>query len=290
MAVNSRAGVSCPGQTIAGTGIGLRSRHIGQVLSEQPDLPWLELLSDNVLARGGLVPAQLAAIREHYPLTLHGVGMNLGSLDPLDWGYIGRIKALASRLEVSWVSEHICFTAHGGHHSHDLLPLPNTEEALQHIVQRIRQVQDFLGQRIAMENASSYISYQHSAMSDGEFIAAMAQQADCHLLLDVNNAYVNQCNHGTDALDLFRQLPLDRVQEVHLAGYEDKGDYLLDAHNSRVSALVWALFRQLVALRPGIPTLIEWDNEIPELAVLIEEAKRADSMLRGSLCRSGPVR
>lgn len=263
---------------VSGTGIGLRSRHIGQILSEQPDLPWLEVLSDNALARGGLVPAQLTAIRKHYPLTLHGVGMNLGSLDPLDWDYIRRIKELASRLEVSWISEHICFTAHGGHHSHDLLPLPNTEEALHHIVRRIAEVQDFLGQQIVMENASSYISYRHSTISDGEFIGAMAEQADCHLLLDVNNAYVNQVNHGTDALELFRQLPLDRVREVHLAGYEDKQSYLLDAHNSAVSPPVWALFRELVALKPGIPTLIEWDNDIPPLAVLIEEAERANNI------------
>jgi uncharacterized protein (UPF0276 family) len=263
---------------VTGTGIGLRTAHIAQLLSEQPDLPWLELLSDNVLAGGGLIPAQLSAVREHYPLTLHGVGMNLGSLDPLDWDYIRRIKDVAARLDVSWISEHICFTSHGGHHSHDLLPLPNTEEALQHLVQRIGEVQDFLGQRILMENASSYISYRHDTMSEAEFIGAMAEQADCHLLLDVNNAYVNQVNHGSDALDLLRQLPLERVREVHLAGYQDKQDYLLDAHNSPVSTPVWALYRELMALKPGIPTLIEWDNEIPALAVLIAEARRADSI------------
>lgn len=276
MQQQTRAGVTS--RLVTGAGIGLRSAHITQLLSERPQLPWLELLSDNVLARGGLIPAQLAAVREHYPLTLHGVGMNLGSLDPLDWNYIGRIKELASRLDVSWISEHICFTSHGGHHSHDLLPLPNTQEALQHLVQRIGEVQDFLGQRILMENASSYISYRHDTMTEAEFIGAMAEQADCHLLLDVNNAYVNQVNHGSDALELLRQLPLERVREVHLAGYEDKQDYLLDAHNSPVSTPVWTLYRELMALKPGIPTLIEWDNEIPSLAVLIAEAHRADSI------------
>lgn len=276
--MQQQASAGFDSRPVTGAGIGLRSAHIAQLLSEQPDLPWLELLSDNVLARGGLIPAQLAAVREHYPLTLHGVGMNLGSLDPLDWDYIRRIKDLASRLDVSWISEHICFTSHGGHHSHDLLPLPNTEEALQHLVQRIGEVQDFLGQRILMENASSYISYRHDTMSEAEFIGAMAEQADCHLLLDVNNAYVNQVNHGSDALELLRQLPLERVREVHLAGYEDKQDYLLDAHNSPVSTPVWALYRELMALKPGIPTLIEWDNEIPALAVLIAEARRADSI------------
>ena len=276
--MQQQASAGFDSRPVTGAGIGLRSAHIAQLLSEQPDLPWLELLSDNVLARGGLIPAQLAAVREHYPLTLHGVGMNLGSLDPLDWDYIRRIKDLASRLDVSWISEHICFTSHGGHHSHDLLPLPNTEEALQHLVQRIGEVQDFLGQRILMENASSYISYRHDTMSEAEFIGAMAEQADCHLLLDVNNAYVTQVNHGSDALELLRQLPLERVREVHLAGYEDKQDYLLDAHNSPVSTPVWALYRELMALKPGIATLIEWDNEIPALAVLIAEARRADSI------------
>lgn len=269
------AGATAVCELIAGTGIGLRAQHIRHFLSGQPDVPWLELLTDNALSSGGLLPAQLRAIREHYPMTLHGVGMNLGSLAPLDWDYIGRVRQLADELEVSWISEHICFTAFGNYHSHDLLPLPNTEEALQHLVQRIEQVQDFLGRRLLMENASRYISYRDSTMSDGEFIRAMAEQSDCLLLLDVNNAYVNQINHGADALTLFHQIPLDRVAEVHLAGYQDKQSYLLDAHNGPVADPVWQLYRQLLALKPDIPTLIEWDNALPPLAELLQEAERA---------------
>jgi hypothetical protein len=268
-------------RAVRGAGIGLRSQHIGEFLTLRPRVPWLELLTDNALVDGGPLPAQLRAIREHYPLTLHGVGMNLGSLEPLDWGYLGRIKYLAAELDVSGISDHICFTALAGHHSHDLLPLPNTEEALDHIVQRIDQVQDFLGQPIALENASSYIRYRHSSMSDAAFISAMAQRADCQLLLDLNNAYVNQINHGVDAVELLRQLPLERVVEVHLGGFEDKQHYLLDAHNNPVSEPVWDLYRLLQGLQPAIPTLIEWDADIPPLTVLLEQARLADGIVAG---------
>ncbi len=262
---------------IAGAGIGLRSQHVAQILSEQPAVPWFEILTDNHFATGGIIPTQLQAIRTSYPLTMHSVGMSLGSVDPLNWDYIKQIKQLAEEFEASWISEHICFTSFSNQYSHDLLPLPYTEEALGHLVDRICQVQEFLGQRILMENASRYVSYTHSTISEGEFVAAMAQRADCDLLLDVNNAYVNQFNHDVSVQQLLKDLPLERVREVHLAGFEDRGRFLLDAHNNPISAPVLELYRQTMALIPDTPTLIEWDNDIPELEVLMAEAQRAEN-------------
>ena len=264
---------------IQGAGIGLRSAHISQILCDKPKLNWVELLADNHVATGGLVPAHIGAVRELYPLTLHCVSMSLGSIDPLDYDYLSQIKRLADDFEVSWISDHICFTSSAGSQAHDLLPLPYTEEALDNLVNRVIAVQEFFGRRILLENATSYIQFNHSDISEAEFINELVKRADCKLLLDVNNLYVNQHNHGTDASKLIKQLPLDQVQEIHLAGFEDRGDFLLDAHNNKVSDPVWALYRQLQTLIPGTPTQIEWDNDLPELAVLINEADKAQSIM-----------
>jgi uncharacterized protein (UPF0276 family) len=264
---------------INGAGIGLRSAHIEQILTEQPPLRWVELLADNHLASGGLVRAHMEAIRSLYPVTLHCVSMSLGSTDPLDWDYIKQIKQLADDFDVSWLSEHICFTSAGHNHSHDLLPLPYTEEALDNLVNRVIQVQDFLGQRLLLENATSYVRFSHSTLTEAEFINELVARADCELLFDVNNVYVNQQNHGADALELINQLPVDKIREIHLAGFEDHGDFLLDAHNNPVADDVWALYRQLLMRKPDIATQVEWDNQIPELAVLIAEADKAQSIM-----------
>ncbi len=263
------------GAQIAGVGIGLRSPHIGEILETRPPLPWLELLADNHLAAGGLIPRQTEALAEHYPTTLHCVGMSLGSSDPLDPDYLARIKGLSERLQPAWISDHLCFTSQGGHHYHDLLPLPYTEEALDHLSGRIDQVQETLGRPFLVENVSSYLSYSASSLNEAEFLAELCRRCGCGLLLDVNNIYVSACNHGFDALDYLEQIPLERVQEVHLAGYEQRDGYLLDAHSRRVSQPVWALYRELMRRAPGVPTLIEWDKDIPPLGVLLDEAARA---------------
>jgi len=262
--------------TLAGTGLGLRSAHIARVLSERPPVPWFEILADNHTAPGGLIPRQLAAVRADYPISLHCVGMSLGGTEPLDMAYLRSIKRLIQAYEPVQVSDHLCFSNHASHQYHDLLPLPYTEEALLHVVARIQRVQDFLGRRVLVENVSSYLTYRHSTLGEAEFLAALSETADCDLLFDVNNAYVNEINHGAPAGAFIQQLPLERIREIHLAGYEDKGDYLIDAHNNRVSDPVWALYADVVQQLPDVPVLIEWDNDLPALEILLDEAARAE--------------
>lgn len=264
---------------IAGAGIGLRSTHIAEVLEHRPPVPWFELLADNHLASGGLIPAQVGAVREHYPLTFHCVGLSLAGCDPLDTGYLRAVKRLMADFEPAWVSEHLCFSRVAGHHYHDLLPIPYTEEALEHVAARIRQVQDFLGQRLLVENVSSYLQFSESTLSEAQFLRALVERADCELLLDINNLFVNAHNHGFDADACLDAMPFERVREIHLAGYEDRGSYLLDAHNARVSPGVWALYQRALRHCGDVPTLIEWDYALPEFAVLQAEAGRAAAIL-----------
>lgn len=266
------------GTIIGGTGIGLRNTHIDEVLQTLPDVPWFEILADNHTAQGGLVPAQLAAVREHYPLTFHCVGMSLAGTDPLDMAYLKTIRKMAGEIEPAWISDHVCFTRFGQHHSHDLLPIPYTQESLKHVSERIVQVQDILGQCILIENVSSYLEFEQSDLTEAEFIAELLKITDCRLLLDLNNVYVSAQNHDFDAIDYLDALPLDLVQEIHLAGFDDNGDYLLDAHNNKVSEPVWALYEYVIKKVPHVATLIEWDNDLPEFSVLLSEAQRADSI------------
>lgn len=263
---------------ISGVGIGLRSPHIAEILTQSPVVPWLELLADNHLAEGGLIPAQLEAIRELYPITLHCVGMSLASTEPLDKKYCQQIKGLARSVNAAWISEHLCFTSAGGMQSHDLLPIPYNQQSLTHCVDRILQIQDFLGERLVVENVSNYMAFKETDRSEIDFIIELAEKADCYLLVDVNNIYVNQINHGLDAHEYIDRLPLARIKEIHLAGYQQQENYLLDAHNSPVSQPVWALYQRLLQRKPDIPTLIEWDNDIPPLEVLLGEVAKAKNI------------
>lgn len=263
---------------ISGTGIGLRSAHVDEILRDQPQIPWLELLADNHMAAGGLIPAQLEVICECYPVTFHSVGLSLGSIDPIDLDYLGKLKQLMRKHSVSWLSEHLCFTSVDGFHSHDLLPVPYTEASLRHMVTRISQVQDFLGEKILVENVSSYMSFTETAMDEVDFVSEVALQADCDLLIDVNNIYVNHLNQDIDPVAYIKQLPHERIREIHLAGYEQKDGFVLDAHNNPVSDPVWDLYSQLIQLAPNVPTLIEWDNDIPSLQRLLQEATKANAI------------
>ncbi len=265
---------------ISGVGIGLRSQHTHEILTTLPDIDWLELLADNHLADGGQSVDQLDAIAQHYPLTLHCVGMSLASVEPLDLAYCQRIKRLAKRVNASWISEHLCFSAALGVYSHDLLPIPYNQESLAHCVQRVLHIQEILGERLLVENVSSYMTFQNSDMSEIEFICALAEQADCGLLIDVNNIYVNHLNHGLDGEAYIDQLPIDRVQEVHLAGYQQQENFVLDAHNNPVSEPVWALYQRLIERQPNLPTLIEWDNDIPPLQILLDEVQKARHIIQ----------
>lgn len=265
-----------PGNSpIAGVGIGLRSRHSAEIEATHPPVPWFEVLSDNYLMPGGPSLVHLDRVRSRYPVVLHGVGMSLGSTDPLDRAYLGRLKALAVRVEPAWISDHLSFSSAGGRFIHDLLPLPRTEEAVLHVSARIREVQDFLGRRILVENASAYLEWSGSTLAEAEFVRAVAEEADCDLLLDVNNVHVSARNLGFDSEEFLRGIPAERVRQMHLAGYTDHGTHLLDTHAERVHPPVWKLYDLALERFGPVPTLIEWDADVPELAVLLAEASEA---------------
>ncbi len=255
--------------------IGLRTQHITTILENDIQLPWVELLFDNWLAEGGLTTHYLDAITERYPVTLHGVGLSLGGIEALDMSYLTQVKRLMQRTTAMCYSEHLCFSQLQSYYSHDLLPLPYTEEALYHVAQRIDQVQDFLGCQIVVENVSSYVQYHESHLSEGEFITALSERADCGLLLDVNNFYVNQINHQQDAKAEIKSLPIERIKEIHLAGFAHQGEYLIDAHNNPVADEVWDLYQFVLRHCGHTATLIEWDNDIPALEVLLAERDKA---------------
>ncbi len=264
---------------IRGTGIGLRAVHYSHIKQTRPAVPWFEVLIDNYLGKGHIITRHLDDICEDYPITFHGVGMSVGSMDPLDTHYLGLLKQAIDRYTPQLVSDHLCWTGVDATYSHDLLPLPYTEEAVKHVAQRIQQVQDILGQRILIENVSTYMTFADSAMSEAEFVSQVVNLADCDLLLDINNVYVSATNHHFDALDYIRQLPMQRIREFHLAGYEDMQTHLLDTHGQAVHAPVWELYEQTLALTGPRPTLIEWDNDIPAFDVLEAEAHKAQACL-----------
>jgi uncharacterized protein (UPF0276 family) len=263
-----------------GCGIGLRKEHFDTVLGERPEVPFFEVITENFLVDGGRPLEVLDRIRRDYPIALHGVSMSLGSAEPLDPGYLRRLKALVGRVEPSVVSDHLCWTGVGGHNSHDLLPLPRTEEAARATARKIRRAQEALGRRILIENISSYVEFEASAMSEAEFLKAIVEEADCGILLDVNNLYVNARNHGVDAVQFLDRLPAGRVGQMHLAGHEDHGELVIDTHDHPVADAVWALYRSAVERFGAVPTLIEWDAKIPPFEVVLEEADRAEALQR----------
>ena len=268
----------------ARAGIGLRAQHYRDVLEQRPAAGWLEVHSENYFGAGGAPLHYLERIREHYPLSLHGVGLSLGSADTLSPAHLENLRTLIARVEPALVSEHLCWSSIGGRYLNDLAPLPYTTEALRHVSLRIRQAQDFLGVQLLIENVSSYLEYQDSTIPEWEFLAAVAQASGCGILLDINNIYVNSVNHGFDASAYLHAITPAAVQEMHLAGfsvnrYED-GEILIDTHGARVAAPVWALYREAVQRFGAVPTLIEWDTDIPPLAVLLDEMHSADEILR----------
>lgn len=264
---------------IRNVGIGLRTPHYTEILSQRPDVPWFEVLIDNYLGKGGSVYHNLAAICKHYPLTFHSVGLSLGATDPLDKTYLQHLRNAINDFQPAWISDHLCWTSVSGQHLHDLLPLPYTDEAIKHVATRIQQVQDYLGQRILLENVSSYLTYRHSCYSEAEFFSAVCESADCDMLLDINNVYVSASNHGFLAHEYLASLPAQRIREMHLAGYEDQGTFLLDTHGCAVHKPVWHLYAMALAHFGPVPTLIEWDNNIPALAVLLQEARTAQQYM-----------
>ena len=268
---------------LTGMGVGLRGPHVPEILRQNPAVPWFELLTDNHLCAGGALRFQAEAIAEQYPVALHGVSLSLGGIDPLDREYLGRVRDLARSTAARHVSEHLAFTACNGTHSHDLLPLPWTEEALQHVAGRISQVQDFLGETILVENISTYLEYEHSTLSEGDFLLELCTRTGCKLLLDINNVYVNAVNHSHDPQDLLEAIPWAHVREVHLAGHEKRGGLLIDTHGGCVCDEVLNLFLGVAPRIPEVPVLFEWDTSLPPWPVVWQETRRLDEAYQAAL-------
>jgi len=258
-----------------GIGLGLRTSHYSSILERKPAVDWFEIISENYLRTEGRPLDFLDRIADLYPVVMHGVSLSIGSTDPLDRQYLSELKALRDRSQARWVSDHLCWTGVAGKNTHDLLPLPYTEEALAHVVDRVRAVQDFLGAPLALENPSSYAQFAADTMPEWEFLARLAERADCALLLDVNNVYVSSKNHGFDPLTYLNAIPFERVVQFHVAGHTDHGTHIIDSHIGPVSDPVWQLLAVAHRRSPGVPVLLEWDAEIPSFEETHREALRA---------------
>src|SRR5262244_2440824 len=258
-----------------GHGVGLRPKHYGLFLESRPPVDWVEAISENFMRIGGRPLAVLEKVRRDFPVALHGVSLSIGSSDPLNREYLDDLAELVNRIEPALVSDHLCWGTHGGRYAHDLLPLPYTEEALEHVAGRVAAVQDVLRRQILLENVSSYVEFQDSTMTEWEFLSAVAERADCGILLDVNNIYVSAHNHGYDPIAYLDGVARERVGQIHLAGHSHKGAYLLDTHDHPVPDGVWALYRQALKRLGRVSTLIEWDDNVPELETLWAESARA---------------
>ena len=254
-----------------GFGLGLRPEHYDAILAERPPVDFFEALTENYLVPGGKAPHYLQRIRADYPVVLHGVSLSIGSTQPLDPAYLKALKALARRIEPAWISDHLCWTGTDGINLHDLLPLPYTESALQHLVPRVQAVQDFMGARILVENVSSYLSYQSSEMTEWEFLTELSERADCLLLLDVNNVYVNSVNHRFDPNAFIEGVPIERVAQIHLAGHERQETFIIDTHDAPIIDPVWELYRRTCRRMGGVSAMIERDANIPPLHELLAE-------------------
>jgi uncharacterized protein (UPF0276 family) len=254
-----------------GFGLGLRTEHYETIVNDWPDIDWFEVLSENYMIGGGKPLHYLDRIRERYPMVMHGVSLSIGGSDPLDREYLKQLKALAARIQPAWISDHLCWTGLHGKNMHDLLPLPYTEEAISHVASRVRQVQDFLGRQILLENVSSYVSYSQSAVSEWEFLSAIAKQADCLILLDINNVYVSAFNHQFNPSDYLKGMPAERVFQFHLAGHTNKGNIIIDTHDHPIIDPVWSLYAEAVRRFGFVSTMIERDDNIPPLAELQAE-------------------
>jgi len=258
-----------------GYGVGLRRQHYSYVLEARPKVDWFEVISENFMVAGGRALEVLEGVRADYPIAMHGVSMSIGSTDPLDREYLRKLRDLARHFEPAWISDHLCWTGVGGRNLHDLLPLPYTDEAIRHVVARIRNVQDVLERPLLIENVSSYMTFADSTMNEWEFISTIADEADCGILLDINNIYVSAFNHNFDANTYIDAVPGERVVQYHLAGHSDHGTYLLDTHDHPVRDEVWALYERAARRFGAVSALVEWDDNIPEFSELAQTADRA---------------
>jgi uncharacterized protein (UPF0276 family) len=262
-----------------GFGVGLRSVHFSHVLKEQPAVDWFEVISENFMDSGGRPRYVLDQVAERYPVVMHGVSLSIGSTEPLNFDYLRKLKRLADAIGALWISDHLCWTGVLGINTHDLLPVPLTEETLAHVVARIRTVQDLLERPLVLENPSSYVTFADSTMSEWEFLRRMAEDADCGLLLDVNNVFVSSVNHDFDPVEYIESVPHERVVQFHLAGHTDCGTHRIDTHDGVVIGPVWELYRLAHRLTGGVSTLLEWDARIPEFSVVHAEVLKAKQFI-----------
>jgi len=266
-----------------GFGLGLRKEHYEAVLAERPAVDWFEIISENYMVDGGKPLDYLTRIRERYPMVMHGVSLSIGSTAPLNPGYLKRLKALIARVQPAWFSDHLCWTGINGVNLHDLMPLPYTEEAVQHVADRVSRVQDYMGRRMLLENVSSYISYTDSQLSEWEFLHEVAERADCLILLDINNIYVSAFNHNFDPLTYLQAIPAERVFQIHLAGHSHEGNLIIDTHDQPVADPVFELYAAALQRFGRVSTMIERDDRIPPLPVLLDELEQVRGIAAGIL-------
>jgi hypothetical protein len=272
-----------------GFGVGLRSEHFRHVLEQQPDVDWFEIISENFLDNRGWPRHVLDRVAERYPVVMHGVSLSIGSTDPIDFDYLAKLRRLAAEIRPLWISDHLCWTGVAGRTTHDLLPIPLNEETLRHVVERIRIVQDFLGRRFVIENPSTYVAFTTDTLGECDFLAAMAEEADCALLLDVNNVYVSSVNHGFDPVRYIESIPAERVVQFHVAGHTHCGTHIIDTHDGHVIDRVWELYALAYRRTNGVATLVEWDSRIPPFEVLHAEALKAKEWIRGGATAASAV-
>jgi uncharacterized protein (UPF0276 family) len=274
-----------------GFGVGLRTVHFAHVLGKKPKVDWFEIVSENFMDTGGRPMWVLDQVAERYPIVMHGVSMSIGSVDPIDREYLRKLSDLAKRVDARWVSDHLCWCGVAGRNLHDLLPLPYSEECLAHCVERVKQVQEILERPLVLENPSSYVEFRSSSMTEWEFLARLAEEADCGLLLDVNNVYVSSFNHSFDPFEYVEGIPAERVAYYHLAGHTNKGTHIVDTHSDHAIEAVWKLYERACEISGGRSTLYEWDEDIPSFPVVHAEVlkakKRAEKVLGR---RSGEAR
>ncbi len=272
-----------------GHGVGLRPKHYSHFLDTSPDIAWVEAISENFMGIGGRPMAVLEKARRDRPVVLHGVSLGVGSAEALDQHYLQDLRTLVHRIEPAIVSDHLCWGRAHGRYSHDLLPMPYTHESLEHVIERVKQVQGFLGRQILLENPSTYLEFKHSEIPENEFLGEVAERADCGILLDVNNVYVSARNHGFDPVAYLDSIAVERVGQFHLAGHQDRGTIVIDTHEGHVVDEVWKLYRHAVRRFGDVPSLIEWDEGIPELDILLAESRKAQQLAAGVLAAAAPT-
>lgn len=262
-----------------GFGLGLRSDHYDEILNSNPNIDWFEIISENYLGAGGKPRYYLEQIAERYPIVMHGVSLSIGSTDKIDYTYLKQLKQLATDVKPRWISDHLCWTGINNLNMHDLLPLPYNTKTINHVVNRIKRVQDYLGQQILIENVSSYLTYTESTISEWEFLSTIAEKADCNILLDINNIYVSGFNHSFNPLTYIKELPHKRIYQIHLAGHSNMGDYIIDTHDAPIISDVWDLYKQAIKITGTISTMIERDDNIPSLSELVTELDYARRLI-----------